>query len=383
MNRPALGDVLVGAAASGSGPASAASQQAADRLGLPQVRCWCVVLVDGLGWQNLNGRPEHAPFLHSRIDDQHGAGAPVATLTTTLPSSTATNLGFLGTGHPGGRTGMLGYAVRNPATGGLLNLISWKGGAEPAQWQREDTVFEQMAAAGRTAASVGPWQFENSGLTRAVLRGAEYYPAESLPARVDTALGLLRDPGVDLVYLYWGELDSTGHARGWRSPEWGAALRTLDTELERLARLLPVGTGMLVTADHGMVDIPHTDLNSTAGRIDAATHPELSRGVDLIGGEPRFAHVYTREPEAVVHRWRQVLGDRAQVSTRAEAVAAGLFGTVHPRNTGIIGDVVVAAQGSVAVMDSAQQSPESMALVGMHGSTSRAERQVPLVAVVD
>lgn len=120
-----------------------------------------------------------------------------------------------------------------------------------------------------------------------------------------------------------------------------------------------------------------------AGRIDAATHPELARGVELIGGEERFRHLYTREPEAVAQRWSEVLGTRAVVLTRAQAIAADYFGPVAPHAEQIIGDVVVATQGRVAIQDSVQQSAAALNLVGMHGSTSEAERQVPLVAVVD
>ena len=378
---PALGDVLVAAAAGAERGGGSAPELAAARLQLPAARTWCVVMVDGLGWHNLTGASTDAPFLTSALAAHDVPDGPASRLLASLPTSTATNVTYLGTGLRGGRTGMLGYTVRNPATGGLLNLISWKGGADPHQWQREDTVFEQMAAAGRTAVSVGPWQFEDSGLTRAALRGAEYHPAQSLPQRVDAALSALRDPGVDLVYLYWGELDSQGHQHGWKSAQWREALRTLDDELQRLARLLPVGTGMLVTADHGMVDIPATDLRGMAGRIDAATHPELTREVDLIGGEPRFCHLYTREPEAVAQRWRAVLAERAKILTRNEAIAADFFGPVADHTTELIGDVVVAAQGQVAIQDSAQQSTESLQLVGMHGSTTPAEQDVPLVVV--
>ncbi|WP_434080627.1 hypothetical protein [Sanguibacter sp. Z1732] len=139
---------------------------------------------------------------------------------------------------------------------------------------------------------------------------------------------------------------------------------------------------MLVTADHGMIDIPRQEMDDRAGRIDAATHPELSRGVDLIGGEDRFRHVYTREPEVVAARWAEVLGTRAVVLTRADAIAADYFGPVAPHAEEIIGDVVVATQGRVAIQDSAQQSAASLGLVGMHGSTSAVEQDVPLVAVL-
>src|SRR5699024_524985 len=120
-----------------------------------------------------------------------------------VPSTTAANIAYLGTGALPGRTGMLGYSVRNPATGRAMNLISWAGGPDPRRWQREPTVFERLAAAGGVSVSVGTWRFADSPLTTAALRGAEYEAAESLPERVDRALAVLAEPDVSLVYLYW------------------------------------------------------------------------------------------------------------------------------------------------------------------------------------
>lgn len=379
---PALGDVLLAAAATGPRSLDGEAAHAARRLRLPEdVRTWCLVVVDGLGWHNLNARAQNAPFLTAALAAQDDPAGPPQRLAATLPTSTATNLSYIGTGVRPGRTGMLGYTVRNPATNGLLNLISWNGGADPRTWQPTPTVFERVRDEGRAAASVGPWQFEESGLTLAALRGADYHPAQTLPERVQTALRAIRDPAVDLVYLYWGELDAAGHRYGCGSSEWADQLRHLDEHLEQLARLLPQGAGLLVTADHGMIDVPHQELTGMHGRVDAATHPELSRDVDLLGGEDRFRHVYTGHPEPVLRRWREVLGDRALILTRQEAVEADLFGPVSPAAYQIIGDVVVAAQGQVAIQDSIQQSSAALALRGMHGSTTEEEVQVPLVVV--
>ncbi|HLS25111.1 MAG TPA: alkaline phosphatase family protein [Beutenbergiaceae bacterium] len=378
---PALGDVMVAAAAAGGHALDGEAHQAAARLRLPEVRTWCVVVVDGLGWHNLAARPEYAPFLTATLAAQETPDSPRRRLAATLPSSTPTNLAYLGTGQRPGRTSMLGYTVRNPATGGLLNLISWNGGADPHDWQPAQTVFERFAPDRRAAVSVGPWQFEGSGLTLAALRGAEYHPAQSLPERVDASLGALRDPDVGLVYLYWGDLDAAGHRYGWRSAEWAEQLQHVDEHLRRLARLLPQGTGMLITADHGMIDVPDGQLSGMQGRIDAGTHPQLSRDVDLLGGEDRFRHVYTEYPEQVARRWREVLGERATVLTRQEAIQAGTFGPVTAQARPIIGDVIAAAQGQVAIQDSVQQSPAALALRGMHGSTTETEVEVPLAVV--
>lgn len=378
---PWLGDVLIGAAGAVGAeividPHGTAlrAPAAAAQLELPPVRRACVVLVDGLGLHNLTAAADVAPAL---------TGAPCTALRSGFPSTTATNMAALGTGLPGGRTGMLGYTVRNPANGRLLNLISWQGGPDPTTWQRQPTVFELMAAQGLLSVSVGPWAFESSPLTRAALRGAEYESAESLPERVDRTLDVLTEPDVRLVSTYWGDVDKTGHHHGWRSEEWRTAVAHLDAELGRLAAAVPPDTLLLVTADHGMVDIPTGESQEFGGpaRIDVATSPALADGVALVAGEPRICHVHS-EPgaaSAVAAAWRAELGPRADVRTRDEAIEAGWFGAVEDRFRPVVGDVVAAMRGDVAVVDSRTQTPASLDLIGMHGSSTPTESTVPLV----
>ncbi|MPV49421.1 phosphodiesterase [Pseudactinotalea sp. HY160] len=372
MSRPALGDVLLGAAGAATGllPDGVA---AAGRLGLPAARAYCVVLVDGLGWANLHARADAAPFLSGGMDR-------LVRAESAIPSTTAANLAYLGTGALPGRTGMLGYSVRNPATGRGMNLVSWAGGPDPRRWQRVPTVFERLDADGAVSVSVGPWKFEGSPLTTAALRGAEYEAAETLADRVDRTLEVLREPDVSLVYLYWSEIDAIGHSLGWGGREWSAELGRVDAELARLAASLPAGTALVVTADHGMVDIPlgSSEVFGGPARIDISARAALWQGVELVAGEPRFVHAYAADAAGVASRWRGELGDRATVLTRAEAIAAGWFGEVDPRHEPALGDVIAAAHGDVCLVDSRSQSEASRSLVGMHGSIGEQERGIPV-----
>lgn len=346
----------------------------ATSLGLPAATRACVVIVDGLGLHNLRARSAQAPVL---------TDAKTLALRTGLPSTTATNMTLLGTGLESGQTGMLGYTVRNPGNGRLLNLISWAAGPDPLSWQQQPTIFERFAQQGLVSVSIGPWAFESSPLTQAALRGAEYESAESLPDRVNRTLQVLQEPDVTLTTMYWGEVDHTGHEFGWSGQRWAAELAALDAELGRLQAGAPAGTLLLVTADHGMVDIPLGASQTFGGpaRFDVATDPRLAESVTLVAGEPRFVHVYT-EPGAaadVARQWRLVLADRADVRTRDEAVRAGWFGPVESRYQPVIGDVVAAMRGDVCVLDSRTQTEGSLRLIGMHGSRSPAETTVPLV----
>lgn len=362
---PAIAGALgLAAAVSGAGD----TLEAQVRLGLPDAQRVCVVLVDGLGLQPLRERLGHAPFLRSQM-------AETRPLTVGFPSTTAASMGLFGTGCAAGLTGLAGYTVRNPATGGLANLVSWEGAGTPSAWQREPSVFELLVGAGVPVTSVGPARFAGSGLTDAALRGARFLAAEQLSVRVDAAVAALATPG--LVYLYWGEVDKVGHHHGWQSPEWADELTAADRELGRLARSLPAGTLLVLTADHGMVDVDHGQL------VDVAATPALAAGVELVAGEPRACHVHVRPGQApdVAARWRDELAGRAVVALREEAVAAGWFGPVADHVLPVLGDVVVASTGRAGVVDSRTQTPHSLRLIGMHGSFTPGEMLVPLVVL--
>jgi len=106
--------------------------------------------------------------------------------------------------------------------------------------------------------------------------------------------------------------------------------------------------------------------------------PELRAGLKVLGGEPRARHLYARRGAApdVLAAWREVLGGRAWVLSRDEAVKEGWFGPVDAAMADRIGDVVVAPAGSLAIVATKAEPGES-ALFGMHGSLTAAEQLVP------
>ena len=219
-------------------------------------------------------------------------------------------------------------------------------------------------------------QFRGSGLTAAGLRGARYLGADTLGERVAAVTSALSGRGPGLVYAYDSDLDYTGHAHGWDSAAWRHQLVHVDRFAEQIYDELPVGSALVVTGDHGMVDVPHSE------RVDVDATPALQDGVELVGGEARFRHVYVR-PGAVSDvraAWREVLGRRAVVSTRDDAVAAGWFGAVESRVLERIGDLGVVRVGGSAIEVSSVFPFESR-LVGLHGGLSGDEVLVPLLAV--
>ncbi|MGH3825285.1 MAG: alkaline phosphatase family protein, partial [Pseudonocardiaceae bacterium] len=77
--------------------------------------------------------------------------------------------------------------------------------------------------------------------------------------------------------------------------------------------------------------------------------------------------------------WRELIGDRAWIRTREEAIAAGWFGpVVEPDIRDRIGDIIVAARTDFAIVRS-RITPKLSRLIGHHGSLTADEQLVPLL----
>lgn len=348
----------------------AAVQGRPNALGLRPLQHAVVVVVDGLGAAALKAREGHARTLASRL-------GKATTIDAGFPTTTAAALATLTTGTMPGEHGLVGYRVRDDA-GRLTNQLNgWDEKMDPAVWQRSRTVFEAASAAGVAAYAVGVPAYADSGFTHAILRGADFIAGRTMADRFDAVQDILRTPGPGLTYLYVAELDQAAHARGWESPRWTAELETLDGLVAQLAAALGPAHGVLVTADHGIVDIPES------GHVLYDTAPELLEGVDEVAGEPRLLHLYVRPGATgaeVAERWNAVEGGRSWVATRDEAIAAGWFGpTVAPEVAPRIGDVLVAARKRIAYYDSRDPQRTGRSMIGQHGSLTPEETRVPLL----
>jgi predicted AlkP superfamily pyrophosphatase or phosphodiesterase len=347
-------------------------------LELPAARAVVVLLVDGLGDALLAERGGHAPFLRalrSGSGSGSGSGSASTTLASGFPSTTATSMGMFGTGLLPGAHGLVGLDVLDPDRDVLFNELVWDPQVDPRRWQPSRTVFEQVASAGHDVVRIGPGFFDGSGLTEAVQRGGRFVAAQTLERRVEAALEAVRSARSGLVYVYWGDLDKAGHEHGCASWRWIEELERIDAFARQLAEGLPSDVLFLVTADHGMVDVPFEN------RLDLAEEPDLAAGVRLVGGEPRSLqlHCLPGAVDDVVAAWRERLGSTMTVTTRDDAIAAGWFGPVSAHVRPRIGDVVTSARELVAVVDSRTARPQILKLIGFHGARTPQETLIPLL----
>jgi len=368
---PASGDAGVGPEALAGG--------AGDPLGLAEelagVRRIAVLLVDGCGHELL---PLAAPFAPTLADVAAGRLGRLRPITAGFPSTTPTSLVTVGVGAPPGAHGVLGFNLNVPGTSRVLNHIRWWDDPDPAQWQPVPTQFTRAAAAGVTTTVVSRPDYAGSGLSVSAYRGAAYVPAETPDQLAERMLAALveGEPPV-LVYGYHPDLDQAGHAYGVDTPPWREAAAEVDRLVERLVEGLPADAALLVTADHGQLNVP------VGRRIDLDADPRLREGVRLVAGEPRvrYLHVAPGAAADVLATWQEVLGEAAWVASREEVVAEGWYGPVAPAHLPRLGDVVVVCRDQYAVFATATE-PESVSrLVGLHGSWTSTEMLVPLMVI--
>ena len=329
-----------------------------------------VLLVDGLGMTGLRAHPGAAPFLTALL------GQPDSRrITTVFPSTTPIALTSLGTGLAPGEHGLTGLFLRL-ADGTMVNTLAIPAQTDFRALQPRPTAFELAVAADIAVTRVGPKAFDGQGLTEAGLRGGDYAGAESVGERVAATAVAVRRGDRALVYVYFGDLDGTAHRSGASGNAWRAELTHVDRFVEQLAGALPPGTTLLVTSDHGMLDVPFEN------RWDLAHNPELDDGVAAISGDLRGVQVHTRPGAAadVLAAWRATLGDAFWLVPRDEAVDAGLYGpVVTDAARARLGDLLALAVRDHVLVDSRWQPAAILALLGMHGGLSEDELAVPLL----
>lgn len=357
-----------------------------DHLQIAGPRRAIVLLVDGLGSMWLSERADLVPFLAEKAT---GGGRRPQTIDSPCPSTTVTGIATLGTGRPPGEHGLVGYTLPGWETARRLNLLTWKfeqpgmdpkdalDEAPPETFQPLPTMAEVANAAGVTASAVLRSEYINSGITRAVLRGANKIAADGLADTLAQAVAAASASDRSLVYAHHGDIDRAGHGHGPETEPWEQAVADLDEALEHFAVDLPYDVDLYVTAGHGMVDVPPD------GYLELADHPDLMAGVTVLAGEPRFRSLRCTPgaEKDVLAAWEAKAGHRFEVVSRAEAIEAGWFGpVVSERVTASLGEVLVLPRGMSAAVHR-DLDPQWWRLSGHHGSLTRAEVEVPLVRV--
>jgi predicted AlkP superfamily pyrophosphatase or phosphodiesterase len=321
-----------------------------------------LLVLDGVGWNQLQDRRAIAPTLASM------EGGPI---TSVAPTTTATALSSIVSGTPPAGHGVIGYRVR-VAEDRVLNILRWRTADGDARRSVPAADFAVQPAFPGFAAPVpvvSKAEFAATGFT--VAMGITRMVGWHAPSAIALEVGRLLDEGEPLVYAYYDGVDKVAHAKGF-GPHYDAELAATDRLVADLVAVLPAGAALLVTSDHGQVDV---------GDRTIAFEDDVLDDVALFSGEGRFVWLHAKDGrvDALLERCRARYGDVAAVHARDELIDAGWFGgPLRAEVAARLGDVALVATTDVAFLDPTDTG--SHALRCRHGALSDAELLVPLLA---
>ena len=324
--------------------------------GAPRV---VVLLVDGLGWNQLQSHSAMMPTL---------SGFTGGHITTVAPSTTATALTSLVTGLAPGEHGLIGYRIDMGSS--VMNVLRW--GDEHGDLRRTfppETTQPCPPFLGLSVPVMSKAELEGTGFTQAHLNGVKnrgWRAVSSIPVLIRQAL----DDGEQFVYAYYDGVDKIAHERGF-GDFYDAELRAADDLVARIVDMLPPDTVLLVTADHGQVHV---------GENTVVPLPSVVEHVSHQSGEGRFRWLHAkRGREGALFDAASHYSDVAWVVRREQVLDENWFG---PR----VADPVARRMGDVALVAREAVSFEEpldggiFELVCRHGSLTADEMLVPLLA---
>ncbi len=319
-------------------------------------------VLDGLGWDQLQSHLPMMPTLASM------SGGPIHSV---APTTTATALSSIATGLTPAEHGLIGY--RMVLGGEVMNVLRWTVGDQAVRRShppRDVQPYEPFL--GHAVPVVSPTELQSSAFSEAHLRGSKPTGWRA-PSSIAVEAAAQIAAGERFVYCYYGGIDKIAHERGF-GPHYDAELRFADRLVADLLDALPAGTSLLITADHGQVDV--------GDRIVRPSR-EMLADVAFQSGEGRFRwlHATSGATSAVLDAARDEVGHLAWVVTKEQMLDEHWFGpTMAPAVRSRLGDVALVTHEPVSFDDPADSGP--FQLVCRHGSLTSAEVNVPLLGAL-
>ncbi|MEO6628245.1 MAG: alkaline phosphatase family protein [Aquihabitans sp.] len=318
-----------------------------------------LLVLDGLGWHQLQDRLALAPTL----GQMHGGP-----ITSVAPSTTATALTSIATGLAPGEHGVMGYRVAVDHE--VLNVLRWTTPLGDARKRIAPRDFQPNSAfCSQHPCIVTKAEFVSSGFSGAHLSDVRFR-GYRVPSTLIVELRRALKAGEPFVYAYYDGIDKVAHEYGL-GEHYDAELQAVDRLVADVMAELPRGAALVITADHGQVDVGDRIIN---------LHPDVAAHVSFQSGEGRFRWLHARpgRVDALTEAARQRHGDTAWVCTRDQTIDDGWWGeVVTDAARQRLGDVALVACAPVSYHDDADSGP--FKLIGRHGSLTAAEMHVPLL----
>lgn len=333
-----------------------------------------LLLIDGMGCAQLDALAPGGWLQQQQC----------ATLSSVFPSTTTAAITTLMSGVPPSQHSLLAWHVWAPEAGCIATPLPlrshWASGEVPDSDTLATRLYSQPSALqgrGRQHYVLQPQYIADSHYSRHHGGQARHLPWRAYVELFASLAELAATPERKFVYAYIPDLDSLMHGKGTTHPKAQALLARLQQHCAELAATLPARCKLVITADHGQIDIPPERL------LFLNDYPALAALLrQPLSGEPRAAicHVKAGQADAFRTAFERTLGHIAWCLPAQDVIAHGWFGPAphHPLLAERAGDFVLLMKdnwGLLQMVNDEKRPP----LLGNHGGLSAAEMQVPLI----
>jgi hypothetical protein len=327
-----------------------------NKLGFQPTKSVIVILVDGLGYRQLEQVSGHAPTIWKNSKPIKSA----------FPATTSVNIKSFSSGLPPAKHGFLGYRLKHNQ--GTTNLLSDLQKLDIAEFNTIRNISETGDRQCKFSV-VSMEEYRDSGFSRVTMAGAEYQSAETIQDRFKVAENIARNPG-QVVYLYIPELDKTGHKEGWGSDRWIHYLEEVESGLRALQ---DTEIGVVLISDHGMV-------NTSAEKQIHLDQFIDSDDILAMVGDTRCTFLHTNLTKTEIAK--AVDSQPMSVYEASELEAAGWFGgEVLAEFRYRLPQIVLIAHGDHVILHKDFNTERAYKMIGHHGTFDDRELEVPLMRI--
>ncbi len=340
-----------------------------------------LVLVDGMGLSQLNQLPEKS-FLR-----KHCKGK----LQSVFPASTAPAITTLVTTDYPSQHGITTWWIKLEEDNVVAEVLPfWERFSHKPLEQygrKAEDVFKRASRFGdfsTTPRTVTCSQFVETAFSRyarSYTSGVGYDDYRSGIDRVIEHVNEREAAGDDGSFTYWylPQYDKHCHEAGVADKKAWEILTEIDEAIEELAKELDGRARIIITADHGQVDVPRE-----RSPIMSEGTPIMDCLVSFPSGEPSVPvfHVQQGREEEFRRLFEQDYGKIFTLLTSEEAAEMELFGP---------GELIEEARQRLGTFIALAEEPAALLcqkmgkgvfhFAGIHGGMSAGEMMVPLVVV--
>ncbi|MBP5399838.1 MAG: alkaline phosphatase family protein [Alphaproteobacteria bacterium] len=217
-----------------------------------------VIVLDGMGVAVMHKFLDKNGFFSTHLADVEQAIIPA----TTVAATTAYR-----TGKMPWQTGFIGWAQYFSETDEVIevflnkNYYTGEVSKMPQHTNRLPckTVVEEMVANGRKAFEVMP-DFVPSGYAK-------------FDDWLNRVVELCNQETDAYIYAYWFEPDMVLHEFGSKSPKVPKLLREMEQKIEKALQEIHNKTDVLITADHGHIDVKYLFVEDYPDVAESLLHP--------------------------------------------------------------------------------------------------------------